>query len=165
MPWVLTSELFRNNLRLQDCANEPANHVAFTDPPQTGEHVRLIQRALVQLGYVDFGDERELARSAYGPKTAELVRQFKLNDPGGKILGPGQLDPDPIAGVQTIRRLDLRMGGGNGAHEGGADDGGRDDLRKQINPAHLASPLVLASVCEANGRLADPAAWSSGSDG
>lgn len=140
MPYALTSELLKGNRRLQDCANDHRWHVMLTNPPERGEHVKLIQQALSRLGYTGF-DEAELRSSAYGKTTAEMVFRFKDENKPKKILGPGQTVPDKIVGVQTIRRLDERLGGGGGGGTSGGADA--DATTFTMSPARVLRAQVF----------------------
>lgn len=113
---ALTSELFRDNKNLQDCLIRDAAHIVANEPPlrrgvnDQGEHVALIHKALRQIMLnPSFGLEE--ATETYGPKTAEVVRQFKASQ-NPPILNRGlrQTVPDNIVGKQTIAALDLQVG-------------------------------------------------------
>jgi len=78
----LTSELFKDNLQLQDTLVNDSAHLVANEPPfrrgvnDQGAHVALIHRALREvMSNPSFGLEE--ATETYGPKTAEVVRQFK----------------------------------------------------------------------------------------
>ena len=72
MPYELTSELFKDNDRLQKCANEDRWHVVPTNPPQAGPHVRLIQRADGPV-YVVSGGSKPVAIHAADLSDAAVV--------------------------------------------------------------------------------------------
>ena len=114
----LTSALFKGNQQLQQCAVSDAAHIVANEPPKRrgvndqGEHVALIQRALraVMPSPPSFGLEE--ATETYGPKTAEVVRQFKAaQSPPILNKALGQKVPDNIVGKQTIAALDAQVQG------------------------------------------------------
>jgi peptidoglycan hydrolase-like protein with peptidoglycan-binding domain len=112
----LTSELFKNNKKLQNCLNRDADHIVANEPPlrrgvnDQGDHVALIHRALRQvIPNPSFGLEE--ATETYGPKTAEVVRQFKaMQNPPILNKALRQTVPDNIVGKQTIAALDEQVG-------------------------------------------------------
>jgi hypothetical protein len=112
---ALTSELFRDNKKLQDCLIRDSAHIVASDPLRTGEndqgeHVALIHKALRQvMPNPSFGLEE--ATETYGPKTAEVVRQFKaLQNPPILNKALQQTVPDNIVGKLTIAALDEQVG-------------------------------------------------------
>lgn len=72
--------------------------------PGLSDAVTRIQQALAKLGF-----QVSDPAGSYGKSTAEMVLKFK--GPPRNILGPGQVKPDNIVGIQTIRRLDAEIGG------------------------------------------------------
>ena len=112
----LTSDLFKDNQKLQDCARFDKDHLVAAEPPlrraenAQGPHVALVHQALRKvMPSVSFGLEE--ATETYGPKTAEVVRQFKANHKP-PILNARlrQTVPDNIVGIQTIQALDAAVG-------------------------------------------------------
>ena len=69
----LRSDLFSGSKALQACLNSDAAHVV---PGARGEHVALIQSALVRLGALDIEGARAEAKF-YGPRTAAAVLAYK----------------------------------------------------------------------------------------
>ncbi|MFO1451377.1 MAG: peptidoglycan-binding domain-containing protein [Opitutaceae bacterium] len=86
---------------LKRCAEIPAGHFFRGMPVNDAQKdaVMRIQSALSQLGF-----QVSDPAGVYGASTAEKVLAYK--GPPRNILGPGQLKPDNIVGVQTIHRLD-----------------------------------------------------------
>ena len=124
---ALTSELFKNNNQLQACAATDSAHIVADEPPlrrgvnNQGAHVALIHTALRRvMANPSFGLEE--ATETYGPKTAEVVRQFKAAQrPPLLNKALGQTTPDNIVGKLTIAALDTAVsrkkqppGGGGG---------------------------------------------------
>jgi hypothetical protein len=85
--------------------------------------VRLVQRALVDLGYLRSYDD---ADGAYGSRTSSAVSRFKADrgiSPSDGIVGPktskalddefppGPLDPGPLATVLAAQRVDVTIAG------------------------------------------------------
>lgn len=112
----LTSDLFKDNRQLQNCLVQDTAHIVANEPPlrrgenNQGEHVALIHKALRRvMPDASFGLEE--ATETYGPKTAEVVRQFKANQ-NPPILNKAlhQTVPDNIVGKQTIFALDQQVG-------------------------------------------------------
>ena len=100
---ALHSQLFRYNNRLQAALTHDPSHVTFKSQ---GEHVRLIQIALVRLGYISVSGQ-EYIKAFYGPTTADAVLRFKTIR---RIINSSyQKFPDNIVGKMTIRALDLEM--------------------------------------------------------
>lgn len=117
---LLTSGLFKDNQKLQDCAQFDRSHVVADEPPlrraenAQGPHVALIHQALRKvMSNPSFGLEE--ATETYGPKTAEVVRQFKASQ-RPPILNERlrQTVPDNIVGIQTIKALDRAVGKADG---------------------------------------------------
>lgn len=112
----LTSDLFKDNQQLQDCLELNSAHLVANEPPKrrgvndTGDHVALIHQALRKvMPGSSFGLEE--ATETYGPKTAEVVRQFKARQtPPILNKALGQTVPDNIVGKQTIAALDEQVG-------------------------------------------------------
>jgi peptidoglycan hydrolase-like protein with peptidoglycan-binding domain len=96
---ALASELFRANKRLQAALVQDSSHVTLNSQ---GEHVRLIQIALVRLGEELSGGE--YAAALYGPATADAVRSYKTKR--DIINYSYQTATDDIVGKMTIRSLD-----------------------------------------------------------
>jgi peptidoglycan hydrolase-like protein with peptidoglycan-binding domain len=97
---ALLSRLFRDNRELSKCQYDDSAHVTLG---ARGHHVRLIQTALVNLGYgringVEFLDGR------YGATTANAVLRYKT---ARNIVNLSyQRTPDNIVGKLTVSRLD-----------------------------------------------------------
>ena len=97
---ALISRLFRGNAQLEACLIHDSAHVI---PGSSGEHVRLIQRALVYLGEKSITGN-EYRRGIYGPSTAAAVLRYKQDR---RIINFSyQTKADNIVGKMTIRRLD-----------------------------------------------------------
>jgi peptidoglycan hydrolase-like protein with peptidoglycan-binding domain len=106
---VLTSPKFRNSQRLQAAAN----NAPLLKSPEQGEAVRLLQEALVSLGY-SFPQSMTGGRldGIYGNETVQKVAQFQR--------AQGMM-ADGIAGKNTLLRLDALIGGsGGGSQPGGS---------------------------------------------
>src|SRR5262249_32933379 len=99
----LRSRLFRGNPALEACLVQDSAHVT---PGTVGEHVQLIQRALVYLGDKTITGT-EYRNGTYGQTTAAAVLQFKKQR--GIINRSYQTQADNIVGKMTIRRLDDEM--------------------------------------------------------
>jgi hypothetical protein len=99
----LRSTWFRANARLQRCLEEDPAHVKQGD---AGEHVRLVQSALVTVGHNAIA-EGEQARQHYGVSTANAVLDYKTQR---RIVNRSyQSVADNIVGKLTIRSLDDDM--------------------------------------------------------
>ena len=99
----LQSKLFSANRRLQSCLVNDADHVM---PGSTGEHVELIQAALIRFRFLD----PELALTGpgiYGPNTARAVLDYKQTF--GIVNRSYQTTADNIVGKMTIASLDANM--------------------------------------------------------
>jgi hypothetical protein len=97
---ILFSALFRGDLKLLDCLNNPMGHVV---PDSQGDHVGKIQKALVALG-AGLIDPMELMEKKYGRTTIAAVVAFKTK---WRIINTAYEDTvDPIVGQWTIKRLD-----------------------------------------------------------
>jgi len=112
----LTSELFKDNQQLQNCLVLDSAHIVANEPPlrrgvnDQGAHIALIHSALREvMPNASFGLEE--TTETYGPKTAEVVRQFKAKQ-NPPILNKAlrQTAPDNIVGKQTIAALDAQVG-------------------------------------------------------
>lgn len=103
---ALSSALFTGEgpgkLLLKRCAEANDGHFfrGMAPRPSLVDAVTRVQKALGQLGF-------KVSDSAgvYGDSTAAQVLKYK--GPPRNILGPGQVSPDNIVGIQTIHRLDL----------------------------------------------------------
>lgn len=96
----LTSNLLADNARLQSCLIADNSHVT---PGDQGEHVQLIQVALVILDDSSI-DKGEVSLQTYGPSTASAVQDYKRKR---KIINHAyQNAADDIVGKMTIRSLD-----------------------------------------------------------
>jgi hypothetical protein len=101
---TLRSKHFKDNQKLQICLVDHAHHVV---PGSRGEHVGLIQKALVILGAgIISGDE--IRNQFYGNTTVRSVHVFK-GPPRNIINRTYQNAPDDIVGMMTIERLDKEM--------------------------------------------------------
>ncbi|MEP6653699.1 MAG: peptidoglycan-binding domain-containing protein [Myxococcales bacterium] len=99
----MRSRLFRGNAALDACLAQDAAHVT---PGAVGEHVQLIQRALVYLGdkTISGGEYRS---GTYGPTTTAAVLRYKQRR---QIINTSyQSQPDNIVGKMTIQKLDDEM--------------------------------------------------------
>jgi hypothetical protein len=101
---ALVSQLFRDNRRLQDCLKIPQQHIV---PGSQGEHVGLIQQALMRLGVAVVGPG-EISAKRFGDDTVKGVRRFK-GPPRNIINRAYQSAPDDIVGQMTIEQLDNEM--------------------------------------------------------
>jgi peptidoglycan hydrolase-like protein with peptidoglycan-binding domain len=99
----LVSNLFRDNKRLQECLVSDPAHIT---PGSVGEHVRLIQLALVDLDGLSI-DAEDLSTHRYGPSTAAAVLAFKKKR--SIINRSYQSTEDNIVGKMTIAALDTEM--------------------------------------------------------
>jgi hypothetical protein len=99
----LVSEHFKDNDRLQKCLVEDRYHVLHGD---RGEHVALIQAALIRLGE-GVVSASELDADFYGHSTANAVLGYKQRY---NIINPKyQTKADNIVGKMTIKKLDDDM--------------------------------------------------------
>jgi hypothetical protein len=101
---ALVSQLLRDNHRLQECLKIPRQHVV---PGSQGEHVGLIQQALMRLGVAVIGPG-EISAKRFGDDTLKGVRRFK-GPPRNIINLTYQHAPDDIVGQMTIEPLDNEM--------------------------------------------------------
>lgn len=99
----LTSQLFRNDQKLNACANVDSAHVT---QGAVGDHVAKIQIALQRADSapIDGGD---LSAKRYGSSTASAVLRYKTKR--AIINRAYQTQPDSIVGKMTIVRLDQDM--------------------------------------------------------
>lgn len=96
----LRSQLFSGSKELQACLTSDAAHVV---PGARGEHVALIQSALVRFRFLNIDDARSEARF-YGPRTAAAVLAYKREF---EIINRNyQSTADNIVGKMTIASLD-----------------------------------------------------------
>jgi hypothetical protein len=99
----LRSRLFRGVAQLEACLSKDSAHVT---PGTVGEHVQLIQRALVYLGDRSIAGN-EYRKGEYGPTTTAAVLSFKQQR---RIINFSyQTKADNIVGKMTIHRLDDEM--------------------------------------------------------
>ena len=99
--------------KLNDCATkDPAHFVRGS----FGDHIGLVQDALIQLNQHAFLDAKdaasftaEAAGAFYGPITAKVVESYKNNHKPKPILQPWQKTADNVVGRQTISFLDDDM--------------------------------------------------------
>lgn len=98
---ALRSRLFRGVRALEACLVDDQAHVKSG---ARGEHVRLIQRALVLLGDKTISTA-EYTAGLYGPLTAAAVLSYKTKR--SIINRSYQTQPDDIVGKMTIAALDL----------------------------------------------------------
>lgn len=141
---ALKSHLFNKNQALQACLVNDAAHIT---PGSKGEHVALVQSALVRLRYLSPESARKEA-TAYGTDTAKAVlvykRQFDI------VNRRYQTQADNIVGRMTIASLDHdiwvldggygppRMAGYNAPHPPSPDM-----LREQTaRPIRIAAPSI-----------------------
>ena len=137
----LRSRLFADNQQLQDCLVRDSAHVV---PGARGDHVALIQSALVRLRALEPGDACTEART-YGPKTAAAVLRYKSEL--GIINGSYQNQADDIVGKRTIASLDeaIRvLDGAPGVHRVPAPSG------------HPQSPPVVPPASASAGSQSAP---------
>ncbi|MEN6601323.1 MAG: peptidoglycan-binding domain-containing protein [Bryobacteraceae bacterium] len=108
---MLTSWKFKNNARLQAAAK----NMPPLKAPEQGDAVRLLQEALVSLGYSfaisHLGGGLD---GIYGNETTLRVAQFQRKE--GFV-------PDGVAGTETLHRLDSLFGGEGATTQGTAQSG------------------------------------------
>jgi hypothetical protein len=103
MGMPLVSKLFRDNPRLQACL---VSHSAHVTPGSKGQHVALIQYAVLTLEGGKIAGS-EIALRNYGPTTTAAVLAYKRRR---KIINPSyQTSADNIVGRMTIAALDREM--------------------------------------------------------
>ena|ERR1039457_1701413 len=96
----LKSRLFSGNADLEACLINDSAHLT---PGSSGEHVRLVQRALVYLGEKAISGH-EYRQGLYGPTTTAAVLRYKQQR---RIINFSyQTQADNIVGKMTIQRLD-----------------------------------------------------------
>lgn len=99
----LVSNLFKDNVRLNACLTDHSAHVTSGS---AGEHVHLIQIALIDIDGLMI-DASELAAQRYGASTAAAVLTYKRKR---KIVNRSyQKSEDDIVGKMTIAALDKDM--------------------------------------------------------
>jgi len=93
---ALTSPRFASNQRLQQASeNSPP-----LKAPETGEAVRILQMALVDLGYdmpITTAGGTKLPDGIFGAETTQTVRSFQMDN---------GLDADGIVGRNTLATLE-----------------------------------------------------------
>jgi peptidoglycan hydrolase-like protein with peptidoglycan-binding domain len=102
---ALVSRLLRDNPDLQQCLLNDNAHVT---PGAQGDHVCLIQRALVMLGEKSV-TSLEYIKGFYGPSTAAAVLAYKTKR--NIVNHAYQSKADNIVGKMTIARLDAEVRG------------------------------------------------------
>lgn len=100
---MLVSRLLSGNGRLQKCSVENPSHVQNGDK---GEHVRLIQLALMVLDNADIADS-EFSSSTYGPTTKDAVLAYKTKR--SIINYSYQSKADAVVGIMTVRAMDAEL--------------------------------------------------------
>jgi peptidoglycan hydrolase-like protein with peptidoglycan-binding domain len=131
---ALVSNLFKDNKRLQSCLVSDPAHVT---PGSTGEHVSLIQLALLDIEDAAI-DQAEVAAKRYGPSTAAAVLAFKKKR---KIINPAyQSSADNIVGKMTIAALDKEMFGRQRTPQP------KDKLCPRPAPVSSSQPRLIAQV-------------------
>ncbi|MBE0656053.1 MAG: peptidoglycan-binding protein [Bryobacteraceae bacterium] len=158
---MLTSPKFRNSQRLQAAArNSP-----LLKSPEQGEAVRLLQEALLSLGY-SFPQSTAGGRldGIYGNETIQKVAQFQRAQ--GMMV-------DGVAGKQTLERLDAlisggtvsgqtggtgtgwgeRVGGGGGSGSGSGGTGSSSQSGGDPRHSGLYIRQGMAVVCPHHGRV------------
>jgi hypothetical protein len=99
----LKSRIFLDNDRLEQCRTQDFAHVKLGD---VGDHVELIQNALILIDNLSI-DDSERAAKMYGPSTASAVLKYKTKR---NIINTSyQNRPDDIVGKMTITALDNDM--------------------------------------------------------
>src|SRR5262249_13336530 len=96
---ALQSQLFRGDPKLEAAAVSDPAHIV---PGATGEHVRKIQRALIQLDGAAIDPD-----GIYGPATAAAVLAYKQKR--NIVNRSYQTQADNIVGKMTMAALDLEM--------------------------------------------------------
>jgi peptidoglycan hydrolase-like protein with peptidoglycan-binding domain len=130
----LVSNLFKDNKRLQSCLVSDPAHVT---PGSTGEHVSLIQLALLDIENAAIA-QGEVAAKRYGPSTAAAVLAFKKKR---KIINPAyQSSADNIVGKMTIAALDKEM------FERQRTPQPKDKLCPRPGPVASSQPRLVAQV-------------------
>ncbi|NJN46967.1 MAG: hypothetical protein HC808_11380 [Candidatus Competibacteraceae bacterium] len=107
---VLRSDLFKDDPKLEDCANIPLKHLKVGTKP--GPHIAKIHAALERLrpsGPVISADEKR--SMAYGSTTAAAVLNYKASHVPPIINFSYQKRPDNIVGQMTIQAIDAELFG------------------------------------------------------
>ncbi|MEE4377861.1 MAG: hypothetical protein V2J55_10175 [Candidatus Competibacteraceae bacterium] len=107
---VLRSDLFKDDSKLEECANIPLKHLKVGTTP--GAHIAKIHAALERLrpsGPVISADEKR--SMAYGSSTAAAVLNYKAFHVPPIINFSYQKRPDNIVGRMTIRAMDEELFG------------------------------------------------------
>jgi peptidoglycan hydrolase-like protein with peptidoglycan-binding domain len=100
---ALFSRLFAGVRELEDCQINDHAHLTIG---AKGYHVRLVQTALVRLGFSGIHGN-EYLQGLYGKTTANAVLRYKKSR---QIINAAyQSAPDDIVGKMTISRLDQEM--------------------------------------------------------
>jgi peptidoglycan hydrolase-like protein with peptidoglycan-binding domain len=100
---ALCSRLFAGVPELEACLVEDHAHLTIGT---RGDHVRLVQEALVKLGF-NLISGRDYIDGVYGPSTAAAVLRYKT---ARQIINRAyQSAPDNIVGKMTVKSLDLEM--------------------------------------------------------
>lgn len=102
---LLLSKLFRNDVRLEDCAVKDSAHIL---PGSVGDFVSKIQKALFAIDKASIA-ANELDVSRYGPSTAAAVLKYKQNHNPPIINFTYQAQADNVIGKMTIVFLDREM--------------------------------------------------------
>jgi hypothetical protein len=131
---TLKSNLFRGDPKLQAAAVSDPAHIA---PGATGEHVRKIQLALIQLGGAAITDD-----GIYGPATAAAVLAYKQKR--NIVNRSYQTKADNIVGKMTIAALDKEMAVFD--DERGCPECQFGMHKEPPRRKLIASPALLASV-------------------
>jgi hypothetical protein len=170
IPIVLRSELFRDNERLQLAASDHRYHVTLGDE---GEHVRKLHTFLLFSENVamragigmtpPFADpsirrtpdenrafweqfQTETFGALYGPRTVDLVRDFKARN--DIVDRSRQSQADGIVGVRTIREMDrwemIPRYSGSPSEDARRDMAGK--VSHALKPAVMAGPTVAARM-------------------
>jgi len=96
---ALQSQLFAGDQKLEAAATVDSAHIT---PGATGDHVRKIQQALIELDGANIN-----ADGVYGPATAAAVLAFKMKR--NIVNRAYQTQPDNIVGKMTMAALDAEM--------------------------------------------------------
>lgn len=136
---ALRSDRFRGDPTLEACAADRAR----LGPPASGDSVRRVQQALIDLGF-DLGATG--ADAAYGPKTAAAVRKFKVDH----TLGFTQYGD---VGPRTMQTLD-DLFSGRGPDQEPEPFGLKDEEAGAcpLDDAQSVSPLSRALLADSAAR-------------